>query len=88
MTMKVLTVRLNATDRIEVHLLNVGEKLANFDGSRYDFQAGYNFKTGRKNRPATASLILRQHGLDGFHDRELAITEPSFWEWIGKRIAA
>jgi hypothetical protein len=84
--MKVLTVRLNATDTVEVHLLNVGEKLANFDGSRHDFQAGYDFRTGRKNRPA--SLILRQHGLDGFHDRELSITEPAFWTWIGKRIGA
>ena len=84
--MKVLTIHLGDTETTEVHLLNVGEVFANFGGSRHDLRAGYDFDTRRKQRPQTASMILRQHGKTGFWDKEMAITEPAFWDWIAKLI--
>lgn len=86
--MKVLTIRRDESATIEIHLLNAGEKFANFDGTKHTLTAGRDFVTGRKNRPQTASLVLRQHGRAGFYDREMSIIDPSFWEWMAKLIAA
>lgn len=58
-------------DRVEVHMLNVGDAFPGFGGSSSSLVA-------RK----TASLVTRHAGAWGFNDREWDIHSPKAWAWL------
>jgi len=77
---KVLTLTFaeGATEEIEVHVLNVGDRFPGFGGSRHDLIV--------KGGP---SIVVRRYGgpADTLEDKEYGIADPEFWAWMGRLVA-
>jgi hypothetical protein len=69
----VLTFKLENLDTVSVYLLNVGDFMPGFGGSRHSLQAR-----------ETASLITRHVGPMGLRDTERDLDDPSTWQWLAR----
>ena len=73
---KVMTLqKLDSKFTVEIHVLNAGEIMEGFGGSRNGLKA-----------IKTASLITREHEpATGTRDTEHDINDPKTWDWLAKR---
>jgi len=85
--MKVLTITSPGYTH-EVHMLNVGDVLEGFGGSKHPLEAGRDFQTGARQKKPTASMVVRSTSAMGPHDVEYDIDDPSIWNWIAQSINA
>lgn len=66
----------DSKDKIEVHMLNVGDRMVPFGGSSSGL-------TARK----TASLVTRHRNVWGTKDIEWDIHDPEVWNWLASLTA-